>query len=217
MTGLVVRKALQNICGPAICTHSVSEKRLISSVSKSREKSSLHVKDVPWESLYPSTPKVRKIQVLTGGNRKQPTFNGSDNCWSFESSPSPCPKGEVFLIETNGVSTTIKANNTKMYLSMTVDGVGVPDSYPKFTNRHANGSSTTVVEGYPVTISKYDQHEDIKSRLTAFSFTVKYEKEEHRFFFVPGADKIEVMETDTPQYYFVLKDPSSDQANTAKD
>lgn len=53
---------------------------------------------------------------------------------------------EVFLIETNGVSTTIKANNTKMYLSMTVDGVGVPDSYPKFTNRHANGSSTTVVE-----------------------------------------------------------------------
>ena len=196
---------------------------------------------VLWTTLEKCT-QTKKILVSTEDpNPLQETYNAADsnNRWGFGGTPCTsagvshnntssnnnglcfCTE-DIFYIESDPkYGTAIKAKDSGRYLSLHIDGVGVPDSAPTFTSSAPSGSSTASIrvsiklflhsyivcfslKGSSVTLTKFERKDE--NGMTAFGFTISNDDPVNNFkyYFVPGPNQIEVMETVQPQYVFHL-------------
>ncbi|CAI8040109.1 hypothetical protein GBAR_LOCUS22351 [Geodia barretti] len=158
--------------------------------------------DIPWTTLEKGT-QTEKILVSTEGPLQE-TYNAaeSNNRWVFGG--TPCTSADIFHIESDRNGTAIKAEDSGRYLSLHIDGVGVPDTVPTFTSSAPSGSSTASIKGSSVTLTKFERRDE--NGRTAFGFTISSGDpvRNFKYYFVPGPNQIEVMETSQPQYVFNL-------------
>jgi hypothetical protein len=171
-------------------------------VEMDQDVSTSQAQQILWTTLEKST-QTNKILVSTEGpNPLQETYNAADsNRWGFGG--TPCTSADIFNVESDPNGTAIKAQDSGGYLSLHIDGVGVPDSAPTFTSSAPSGSSTASIRGSSVTLTKFERKDE--NGMTAFGFTISNDDPVNfEYYFVPGPNQIEVMETDKPQYVFHL-------------
>ena len=53
---------------------------------------------------------------------------------------------DIFKLESDPQGTAIKATDNERYLSIHIDGEGVPDANPTFTASNSSGSSTATIK-----------------------------------------------------------------------
>jgi hypothetical protein len=168
--------------------------------------STSQAQQILWTTLEKST-QTNKILVSTEGpNPLQETYNAanSNNRWGFGGTPctsagvshnnTSCNNNglcfcteDIFDVESDPNGTAIKAKDSGRYLSLHIDGVGVPDSAPTFTSSAPSGSSTASIrvsiklflhsyivcfslKGSSVTLTKFERKDE--NGMTAFGFTI---------------------------------------------
>lgn len=147
----------------------------------------------------------QQIHVRGSGPSLQPTYNAAagGNSWNFGSGGF-CSGGDMFTIRVlPSADVAIKAGDAERYLSITVDGEGVPANHPTFTSSNPRGNSLARITGFSVTLTRFAKMDDGSgSGFTSLGFTVEVNGCQTKFCFVPGTYQIVVMQTDEPQFLF---------------
>ncbi|CAI8040105.1 hypothetical protein GBAR_LOCUS22350 [Geodia barretti] len=145
--------------------------------------------DILWTPLENGT-QTKKILVSTEGPLQE-TYNAaeSNNRWVFGG--TPCTSADIFHIESDRNGTAIKAKDSGRYLSLNINGEGVPDAVPTFTSSAPSGSSTASIKGSSVTLTKFERRDE--NGRTAFGFTISSGDpvKNFKYYFVPGPNQIE--------------------------